>query len=269
MIFFSKLLREAELGLHASHLPCPAPSPAPLEADQDSSRCNNASFMDVIFFVEFINIWYREFSYLHPASIILLLNLNLSRDCLNQGLKVGIGAAHCVQHLHHPSSPQKIPLEGLHTSSRHWCLPLWLPGHPMCSVFAAQVRSPCQGSQHCLDAHTQKGWVGRTLSLIRRIANPHGYIKLGHGARQEQQDKCLNVAVSAFVLTKAKSKASSEHARYLGINILSIFSWILKLVSGHFQGQLLCKLIIRQLFLCYKCGWRHSNYERTLRKWLR
>lgn len=33
-IFFYKLLREAELGLHASHLPCPAPSPAAPEADQ-------------------------------------------------------------------------------------------------------------------------------------------------------------------------------------------------------------------------------------------
>lgn len=32
-IFFCKLLREAELGLHVSHPLCPAPSPAALEAD--------------------------------------------------------------------------------------------------------------------------------------------------------------------------------------------------------------------------------------------
>lgn len=94
----------------------------------------------------------------------------------------------------------------------------------MCSVFAAQVRSLCQGSQPCLDAHTHTGWAGRTLSLSRRIANPHAYIKLCQGARQKQQDKSLNVAVSTFVLTKAKSKTSSEHASYLGINILSIFT---------------------------------------------
>lgn len=176
--------------------------------------------MDVILFREFKNTRYRGFNHLCPASIILLLNLNLSNDFLKQGLRVSAGAARCIQHLHHPSSPQKIALERLHTSSRQWCLPLCLPGHPMCSVCAAQVRN----SQPCLDAHTHTGWAGRTLSLIRRIANPHAYINLCQGARQKQQDfKCLNVAVSAFVLTKGKSKTGSEHASYLGINILSIF----------------------------------------------
>lgn len=83
-------------------------------------------------------------------------------------------------------------------------------------------KEPVQGPQSCLGAHTHTGWAGRTLSLSR-IANPHAYIKLCHGARQKQQDKSLNVAVGAFVLTKAKSKTSSEHAGYLGVNILSIF----------------------------------------------
>lgn len=72
-------------------------------------------------------------------------------------------------------------------------------------------------------SHTHMGWAGRTLSLTRRNASSHGYIKLCHGARQKQHDKSLNVAVSAFVLTKAKSKKSSENASYLDINILSIF----------------------------------------------
>lgn len=215
------LLGEADLGLHASPLPCPAPSPVLLEADQDSSQCNNASFMDVILFIEFNNTWYRGFNYLRPDSIILLLNLNLSNDCLKQGLRVSAGATHCIQHLHYPSSPPKNSPWG----TAHFIKALVPPTvSPTCSACAAQGRS----SQPCLDAHTYTGWAGRALSLIRRIANPHAYTNLCQGARQKQNDKSLNVVVTAFVLTKAKSKTSSEHATFLGINILSIFSWILK-----------------------------------------
>lgn len=182
---------------------------------------------------------------------------------------MGAGAAHRVQRLHHPSSPQKKPLRDFRTS-RHWCLPLWLPARPspvLCVCCSGQ--QPVPGLTALPGSHTHMGWAGRTPSLTRRNASSHGYIKLCHGARQKQHNKSLNVAVSAFVLTKAKSKTSSENASYLDINILSIFFWILKnLVSIRFQGQLLCKLIIRKLFLRYKYGWRHCNYERTFRNGL-
>lgn len=160
-----------------------------------------------------------------------------------------------------PPSPQKIPLQGLHASSRHCCLPLWLPGHPIYS--ATQVKSPCQGLQHCMVAHTGTGWTGRTLARHRHcsnaqsnqgIVNPHGYTKLCHGARQEQEDKCLNVAVSTFVLTRTKIKQVQNLPGILVLLFTVCFPEYSKneVDSGNFQGQLLCQFAIRQLFLWFK-----------------
>ena len=144
-----------------------------------SGQCNNASFMGIIFLWHFIiDDKGGLTTYSQPQSFCYYT--------LTCSVTVCTGGTKQVWVLHPaPSScpippfPQKISFQGLHTSSRHWCLPPWLPGLPMRCMSATQVRSPCQGSQHCMDAHTGTGWAGRTPAWHRHCSDA-----------QSNQDNC-------------------------------------------------------------------------------
>lgn len=129
---------------------------------RNSGQCNNTSFTGIIFLWYFI-IYDKGSSTTYPQ------HQSFRRYTLTCPVTDCTGGTKWVLVLHpvpsswpHPSLLPENILQGPHTSSRHWCLPLWLPGHPMCYTLAAQVRSPCQGSQHRVDAHTRTSCAGRT-----------------------------------------------------------------------------------------------------------
>lgn len=161
-----------------------------------SGQCNNASFMGVIHLCYFM-IYSKgggEVWLLTPNLNLVLLYLNLFGD--HSGRTKGCW---CCILCPITASSLALPRDSHFRG--------WMPYPGIVAFPCVQVRNPCWGLQRIWILLA--GWTGaggcydnstQMLKVIGRIANLHGYAKLCYDARQEQHDKCLNVAVSAFVL---------------------------------------------------------------------